>query len=401
MDGNTAVRKRPELIEQYQENDSIFLFIMTTKTGGIGVNLTKADRIILYDPDWNPTTDIQARERAWRIGQENSVTIYRLITSGTIEEKIYQRQIYKQFLSNKILKDPKQKRLFHSRILRDLFTLEDPDDGVTETCDLFSESRVNVDDSETPVIAENEDTMWEPVNRDGDVELEQLLEQAESTVQSTEKKSNALAELLSARGVKHILSHDSVVDSRNESILENQEANIIAAKAARALQQSSKQCISNEVHVPTWTGSSGSAGAPKKRFGNVSTVVSSPLVSERSPSIRNYSSPKEKKKVPTTWTSSSTYSGDSSTSSSILSNLKQLGANERPSGAGISISPSSDSLASGNIISNLKQRSVVEKGGKGVLVPHDSKLDEIASRLHDVSTIVYEECSFNQPFIAI
>ena len=57
---------------------------------------------MLYDPDWNPSTDMQARERAWRVGQQREVTIYRLITSGTIEEKVYHRQIYKQFLTNKV-----------------------------------------------------------------------------------------------------------------------------------------------------------------------------------------------------------------------------------------------------------------------------------------------------------
>lgn len=59
-------------------------------------------RVLLYDPDWNPSTDMQARERAWRIGQKREVTVYRLITSGTIEEKVYHRQIYKQFLTEKV-----------------------------------------------------------------------------------------------------------------------------------------------------------------------------------------------------------------------------------------------------------------------------------------------------------
>jgi len=69
--------------------------ILTTKVGGLGVNLIGADRVIIFDPDWNPATDLQARERAWRIGQTNSVTIYRLLTAGTIEEKVY------SFLANK------------------------------------------------------------------------------------------------------------------------------------------------------------------------------------------------------------------------------------------------------------------------------------------------------------
>lgn len=72
--------------------------------GGIGVNLIGADRVLLFDPAWNPSTDAQARERAWRLGQQRNVTVYRLITAGTLEEKIYHRQIFKQYLSSKILK---------------------------------------------------------------------------------------------------------------------------------------------------------------------------------------------------------------------------------------------------------------------------------------------------------
>lgn len=59
--------------------------------GGLGLNLVGADRVVIFDPDWNPSTDMQARERAWRVGQTKEVTIYRFLTSGTIEEKIYHR----------------------------------------------------------------------------------------------------------------------------------------------------------------------------------------------------------------------------------------------------------------------------------------------------------------------
>lgn len=62
--------------------------MLTTRVGGLGVNLTGANRVIIYDPDWNPATDTQARERAWRIGQDKQVTIYRLLAAGTIEEKV-------------------------------------------------------------------------------------------------------------------------------------------------------------------------------------------------------------------------------------------------------------------------------------------------------------------------
>ena len=94
----------------------------------------------LYSPDWNPQIDAQARERAWRFGQKKEVTVYRLITAGTVEEKIYQRQIFKTALSNRVLQDPRQRRLFSASDLRDLFTLKHDSGsiqagghGVTET----------------------------------------------------------------------------------------------------------------------------------------------------------------------------------------------------------------------------------------------------------------------------
>jgi DNA excision repair protein ERCC-6 len=87
---------------------------------------------------------LQARERAWRIGQTREVVIYRLITRGTIEEKVYHRQIYKHFLTNKILRDPQQRRFFKARDMRDLFTLQE-EGAVTETSTLFAEVGGNIE----------------------------------------------------------------------------------------------------------------------------------------------------------------------------------------------------------------------------------------------------------------
>jgi DNA excision repair protein ERCC-6 len=82
------------------QDPSYFVFLLTTRVGGLGVNLTGADRVVIYDPDWNPATDTQARERAWRIGQQNNVTVYRLVTAGTIEEKVCAcgRQMHVRYL---------------------------------------------------------------------------------------------------------------------------------------------------------------------------------------------------------------------------------------------------------------------------------------------------------------
>ena len=84
MDGTTSIGARQGLINKFNNTKDIFVFLLTTKVGGLGVNLTGANRVVIFDPDWNPSTDTQARERAWRIGQSKDVTIYRLLTSGKL-----------------------------------------------------------------------------------------------------------------------------------------------------------------------------------------------------------------------------------------------------------------------------------------------------------------------------
>ena len=122
MDGSTAIVKRQMLVDLFNNREDIFLFLLTTRVGGLGLNLIGADRVVLFDPDWNPSVDIQARERCWRIGQKKPVTVYRLITSGTIEEKIYHRQIFKTVLSNRVLGEGNDTCSFTSTNLNDLFT---------------------------------------------------------------------------------------------------------------------------------------------------------------------------------------------------------------------------------------------------------------------------------------
>ncbi|KAM3957558.1 SWI/SNF-related, matrix-associated actin-dependent regulator of chromatin, subfamily a, containing DEAD/H box 1 [Aphomia sociella] len=89
LDGSTAVNDRQELIDQYNEED-IFVFLLSTRAGGLGINLTAADTVIIHDIDFNPYNDKQAEDRCHRMGQTRPVTIYRLLSCGTIEEGIYQ-----------------------------------------------------------------------------------------------------------------------------------------------------------------------------------------------------------------------------------------------------------------------------------------------------------------------
>jgi SNF2 family DNA or RNA helicase len=98
LDGTTATKGRQKLINEFQGDDSIFCFLISTKAGGMGLNLTAANRVIVYDVNWNPSHDEQAQDRAYRIGQTRDVQVYRLVARGTIEELMYMRQVYKVHL---------------------------------------------------------------------------------------------------------------------------------------------------------------------------------------------------------------------------------------------------------------------------------------------------------------
>ena len=76
------------------------VFLLTNQVSGVGLNLTGADRAIIVDPDWNPANDNQCIDRIYRIGQKKDVIVYRLITGGTVEEKIYMRQVYKSSIND-------------------------------------------------------------------------------------------------------------------------------------------------------------------------------------------------------------------------------------------------------------------------------------------------------------
>merc|ERR1712190_52154 len=91
LDGSSKIHERRDMVNDFQQRSDIFIFLLSTRAGGLGINLTAADTVIFYDSDWNPTVDQQAMDRAHRLGQTRQVTVYRLVCKGTIEERILQR----------------------------------------------------------------------------------------------------------------------------------------------------------------------------------------------------------------------------------------------------------------------------------------------------------------------
>lgn len=270
MDGTTAIKQRLELVDRFNSSNSpYFLFLLTTRVGGLGINLTGADRVIIYDPDWNPSTDLQARERVYRLGQTRPVSILRLITAGTIEEKIYHRQIFKQFLTQRILEDPKQTRFFKAADLYDLFSLSAPTaeesnnngerSSTTETGDLF---------------AGLEDEISKRMNR----EKKRIKPNSEEIIESEDP---VLGDLLNMVGVHSTLPTTNVTETvRPEIMIIQREADKIAKSALEALKRE-RTFLQKESTIktpptstehyntfkPTWTGRFGS----QVKFGSSSS----------------------------------------------------------------------------------------------------------------------------------
>jgi DNA excision repair protein ERCC-6 len=173
--------------------------------------------------------------------------VYRLITSGTIEEKIYQRQIFKTALTNKVLQDPRQRRLFSQRDLRDFFTLKADagslaagGDGLTETGELTRGSGVVDPDEAANVVSSDGD----------DAQRENL---------------DTLQTVMKSKGLAGVFDHDVVEGARSTTNARQREmeekAKSIATQAARALRESA---AASEAFQPTWTGSDETRGS---RFG--------------------------------------------------------------------------------------------------------------------------------------
>ncbi|KAL4204250.1 hypothetical protein AMTRI_Chr01g108830 [Amborella trichopoda] len=103
LDGSSTIMDRRDMVRDFQTRSDIFVFLLSTRAGGLGINLTAADTVIFYESDWNPTLDLQAMDRAHRLGQTKEVTVYRLICKETVEEKILLRASQKNTVQQLVM----------------------------------------------------------------------------------------------------------------------------------------------------------------------------------------------------------------------------------------------------------------------------------------------------------
>ena len=100
LDGSMSYEDRAKIVDDFNSDPAEFVFLISIRAGGVGLNITSANKVVVVDPNWNPAHDLQAQDRAYRIGQVRDVEVFRLVSAGTIEEIVYARQIYKQQQAN-------------------------------------------------------------------------------------------------------------------------------------------------------------------------------------------------------------------------------------------------------------------------------------------------------------
>ncbi|OTA66711.1 SNF21-like protein [Hypoxylon sp. EC38] len=154
LDGTTKSEDRSDLLKTFNAPDSeYFMFLLSTRAGGLGLNLQTADTVIIYDSDWNPHQDLQAQDRAHRIGQKNEVRILRLISSNSVEEKILERARFKLDMDGKVIQagrfDNKSSETDRDAMLRTL--LESADMAESGDQEEMDDEELNM------ILARNED----------------------------------------------------------------------------------------------------------------------------------------------------------------------------------------------------------------------------------------------------
>ncbi|GMM28624.1 DNA-dependent ATPase [Martiniozyma asiatica (nom. inval.)] len=167
LDGTMNINKRQKLVDKFNNpSGKEFVFLLSSKAGGCGINLIGANRLILMDPDWNPASDQQALARVWRDGQKKSCFIYRFISTGTIEEKIFQRQSAKMQLSSCVVdSNDDVERLFSSDNLKQLFQYND--NTLSDTHDTYSCKRCDANNRQkvrSSAMLYGDATTWDHLN---------------------------------------------------------------------------------------------------------------------------------------------------------------------------------------------------------------------------------------------
>ncbi|CAN1256186.1 Chromatin-remodeling ATPase INO80 [Linum perenne] len=199
LDGSSTIMDRRDMVRDFQDRNDIFVFLLSTRAGGVGINLTAADTVIFYENDWNPTLDLQAMDRAHRLGQTKDVTVYRLICKETIEEKILHRASQKNTVQQLVMTG--------GHVQGDLLA---PEDVVSL---LLDDSQLEQKLKEAPLQMKDTKNKKKParaivIDAEGDATLEDLNEIAARNAAAPEPSQDADKPKPSSKKVRNTLGFD-------------------------------------------------------------------------------------------------------------------------------------------------------------------------------------------------
>eukprot|EP00817_Percolomonadidae_sp_ATCC50343_P000805 CAMPEP_0117431254 /NCGR_PEP_ID=MMETSP0758-20121206/10796_1 /TAXON_ID=63605 /ORGANISM="Percolomonas cosmopolitus, Strain AE-1 (ATCC 50343)" /LENGTH=294 /DNA_ID=CAMNT_0005220095 /DNA_START=1429 /DNA_END=2310 /DNA_ORIENTATION=+ len=255
LDGNTPIDRRQYLMDRFNEDPSIFCFILSTRSGGVGMNLTGANVVIFYDSDWNPAMDLQAQDRCHRIGQTRDVRIYRLITQNSIEERILQKSREKMAINRRVIADGGFNLDFFKKLnVKDFFSRS----GSKQESYLSTLERENVD-VENMSQRDLERMMSSNEDRDDVTALRKArfeeLSQTEDEITRFERVENSLKPIQKF-GISYVEKANSLLFSYQVAAMESEETRksemwktkMNEMQRQRALSQTDKHPPPSEIH---------------------------------------------------------------------------------------------------------------------------------------------------------
>ncbi|CZR59835.1 probable DNA repair and recombination protein RAD26 [Phialocephala subalpina] len=236
LSGSMPHEERQITVDAFNSDPIQFVFLISTKAGGVGLNITSANKVVIFDPNWNPSYDLQAQDRAYRIGQHRDVEVYRLVSAGTLEEIVYARQIYKQQQANIGYSASTERRYFKGVQnapgqkgeifgLDNLFTFRSDDivlrDIVNKTNVAEAKRGIDVLDVDMDDMANDDDNPLKADNDEkGDAAMSQLAalltegDGAKSKKKAKSKpKTDAVSAILAAAGVEYTHENSEVIGS--------------------------------------------------------------------------------------------------------------------------------------------------------------------------------------------
>ncbi|KAG5928368.1 hypothetical protein E4U42_000761 [Claviceps africana] len=255
LDGSLSYEERQDVVDTFNTDATQFVFLISTKAGGVGLNITSANKVVIIDPHWNPSYDLQAQDRAYRIGQTRDVEVFRLISLGTVEEIVYARQIYKQQQANIGYTASSERRYFKGVQqdedrkgeifgLSNIFSYHSDSnfgllrDIVNKTNIAESKAGVHLADVDMEQAIKDEELLGAPRKEDADGEdggmsqlavlltAENQQEQLVASKRTGAPKSDAIQAILTSVGVEYTHDNSEVIgSSRIEEQLSRQAAN--------------------------------------------------------------------------------------------------------------------------------------------------------------------------------